>query len=77
MGCNNSQFQDANESGDNDPLNEEKTEYSDLPSVTMILGEKIDRYFYCDKVLGIKYYANIFCYNKYIDISILALWYTL
>jgi len=52
MGCNNSQFNDGFEEEDNDPLNEEKTEYSDLPSTTMILGDKIDKYFYCDKVLG-------------------------
>lgn len=53
MGCNNSQFNDGVEEEDNDPLNEEKTEFSDLPSCTMILGEKIDKYFYSDKVLGI------------------------
>ena len=53
MGCNNSQFNDGIEDDDADPLNEEKTEYDELPSVTMILGEKIDKYFYCDKVLGI------------------------
>ena len=52
MGCNNSQFNDGVEEEDNDPLNEEKTEFSDLPSCTMILGEKIDKYFYSDKVLG-------------------------
>ena len=60
MGCNNSQFQETyREDKDDDvPLTEEKTEWDSLPSITMILGEKIERYFHCDKVLGIIHYNS-------------------
>ncbi len=55
IGCCASQLNDIeNDDGSTEhPLNEEKSEYSSLPSVTMILGEKIEKYFNCDKVLGI------------------------
>eukprot|EP01083_Nonionella_stella_P212921 768406_1 len=53
MGCGDSTFNDDyDDNSQENPLNEEKSEYSDLPGVTMIIGEKIDKYFYCDKILG-------------------------
>eukprot|EP01083_Nonionella_stella_P012683 35895_1 len=57
MGCADSNF-NAEEYGEDHssehPLNEseQKTGYEDLPKCTMILGDKIDKYFHSEKVLG-------------------------
>ena len=63
MGCNQATLHSDYDDDDDAPLNEEKTEYDKLPSVTMILGERIDKYFSIEKILGITD-THYICHNK-------------